>query len=103
PPHRLRHDPHTIPTRRSSDLCGSQNIAISRIEGRYNDTLHLPGIKQDRIAVFADICDRAIAQTLPMVADYQLTQHTDNELTLNVDRNSTRLYSSHVSISYAVF
>lgn len=64
--------------------CGSFNTAISRIEGRYNDTLMLPGINQNTITVFADICDRALAQVLPIIADYQLTQHSHRQLTLNI-------------------
>ncbi|MES2319468.1 MAG: F390 synthetase-related protein [Pseudomonadota bacterium] len=62
--------------------CGRATRAIERIEGRCDDMLSLPGIDGTRIAVFADLLSRALAQSLPAEADYRLTQTGEASLRL---------------------
>ncbi|VTR27156.1 putative adenylate-forming enzyme [Serratia fonticola] len=49
-------------------------MALERIEGRCDDQLLLPGLQGAAQRVFADLCRRVIANALPAVADYRLTQ-----------------------------
>ncbi|SFC92409.1 F390 synthetase-related protein [Pragia fontium] len=66
--------------------CGSHSMAIERIEGRCDDVLTLPGKENSSvISVFADVCSRVFAQTLPLTADYQLTLSQQTHLTLSVE------------------
>lgn len=72
--------------RSDSCPCGSHSMAIERIEGRCDDVLILPAKNSDEmIPVFADVCSRVFAQTLPLTADYQLTLNNKAELTLSVE------------------
>src|SRR5690606_41175313 len=103
-PHRTRDHRalHSFPTRRSSDLQG-RNKASTNIETQsssdfwqeLNDTLRmLVPDGEGRNVVINDatgvIMVRAMPDELRSVANY-------------LDRKSTRLNSSHVKISYAVF
>lgn len=65
--------------------CGSHEMAIERIEGRCDDLLRLPGRDGQLIEVFADALSRAIAQVLPMTADYRLVQTGRARLALYVE------------------
>lgn len=66
--------------------CGSHSMAIERIEGRCDDILMLPGkTESDLISVFADVCSRVFAQTLPLTADYQLTLSNKTHLALSIE------------------
>lgn len=68
--------------------CGSAALAIKHIEGRYDDQLLLPGHGHKLVTVFADVCHRSLARTLPPECDYQLTQSGDARtplLTLGVE------------------
>ncbi|HSW05655.1 F390 synthetase-related protein [Aquabacterium sp.] len=60
--------------RRTPCPCGSAMRAIERIEGRCDDMLQLPGLNGHPVTVFADVIARALAQALPLDADYQLEQ-----------------------------
>lgn len=60
--------------RRTPCPCGSPLRAIERIEGRCDDMLQLPGLNGQPVTVFADVLARALAQSLPLEADYQLEQ-----------------------------
>jgi putative adenylate-forming enzyme len=60
--------------------CGSHNIAIERIEGREDDQLKLKNAKGQYIHIFADYCNRIMAQTLPLFCDYRLVQNQENGL-----------------------
>lgn len=60
--------------RRTPCTCGSPLRAIERIEGRCDDMLKLPGLHGQPVTVFADVLARALAQALPLEADYQLEQ-----------------------------
>lgn len=64
--------------------CGNPAMAIERIEGRCDDMLQLPGRSGGRVTVFADVCARAIAQALPLEADYRLLQTAPDTLALHV-------------------
>ena len=55
--------------------CGQVSMALERIEGRCDDALLLPGSDGHQRTLFADACNRILANTLPLTADYQLTQH----------------------------
>lgn len=65
--------------------CGSVHTAISRIEGRCDDVLILPGKADNAVTIFADLASRALAQVLPLVADYQLIQEDSTHLKLIID------------------
>jgi|SRR5471030_1391357 len=54
--------------------CGSATRTITRIEGRQDDQLLLPGTNGEVQTVFADPCSRVLAQILPLTADYRLVQ-----------------------------
>src|SRR5207253_9917516 len=79
-------DLHSFPTRRSSDL-GLE--VVHREHGGHREAV------EDRLA--DDAHDDAA-----QVARRQLRRDVGNDL-LHLDRKSTRLNSSHVAISYAVF
>src|SRR5690242_21592102 len=87
---------HSFPTRRSSDL--PLRLGLVRVIPRQHETVALnDGIRaQLRFAIRAlavgDVRARAVAVVAPAV-----------ERALQLDRKSTRLNSSHMSISYAVF
>lgn len=65
--------------------CGRVTRTLVRIEGRCNDQLILPGRDGRPLTVFADVVQRALAQSLPWRADYQLDQTGPNSLALHVD------------------
>lgn len=65
--------------------CGQATMALDRIEGRCDDQLLLPARQGAMQQVFADLCRRVIANALPAVADYRLTQQCDSELYLMAD------------------
>lgn len=64
--------------------CGSHEMALERIEGRCDDLLRLPGRDGTVVEVFADALSRAIAQVLPLAADYRLEQTGRADLALHV-------------------
>src|SRR5437868_15460044 len=68
-------DLHSFPTRRSSDLLTQDDVIVTR----QNGSAILPGCTRKAVV--------ALAEERPLLQD----------------RKSTRLNSSHVSISYAVF
>jgi putative adenylate-forming enzyme len=71
--------------------CGSAAMAIERIEGRCDDMLGLPRRGGGVVTVFADLCARALAQALPLQADYRLLQTGDAALTLQVPADALTL------------
>src|SRR5690606_41561663 len=82
-------DLHSFPTRRSSDLVVQREVALEGVLGR--DRLHRL-VRLHRALVDA-------ART-PVQAG---AEAAEARLQLLQDRKSTRLNSSHVKISYAVF
>src|SRR5699024_12373574 len=85
--------PHSCPTRRSSDLVST--------DAGYRDRI-LKAEKPNSVAVkYEDLVNakRADRSTMVKGMDVVYIYHD----TIDEDRKSTRLNSSHVSISYAVF
>lgn len=74
-----------LTVRRSRCPCGSPTLAIEQIDGRCDDMLVLPGLDGVPRTVFADVCARALAQVLPLHADYRLMQSGHAALSLEVD------------------
>lgn len=71
--------------------CGRVTLALERIEGRCDDWLVLPGKEQPEKVMFADACNRVIANALPLTADYRLVQHNSRELHLHSDCSPAEL------------
>jgi len=65
--------------------CGSATMALSRIEGRCDDVLRLPGSNATTVDVFGDVLNRAFAQSLPPSVDYRLVQLDQATLSLWID------------------
>jgi putative adenylate-forming enzyme len=65
--------------------CGRVTMALERIEGRCDDCLLLPGNPHPTQIIFADVCNRILANTLPLSADYRLVQHSATALHLQSD------------------
>src|SRR5207253_10337666 len=86
-------DLHSFPTRRSSDLY-IQGFALWHVGN--NIIHHYIGIVAFSQALHQCTADKASTH------DGYFTSHR-NILSLEKDRKSTRLNSSHVAISYAVF
>src|SRR5690606_40594647 len=93
-PSRQHRDPHSFPTRRSSDL--SQHELIAEAEGATDDWT--PYLRRTVIRALAMANGIKAADIPPEWATIQ-PRWRDPRL----DRKSTRLNSSHVKISYAVF
>lgn len=68
----------------SACRCGSREMAIERIEGRCDDFLRLPARDRSTVDIFADGLSRAIAQVLPVWADYRMIQSGSRHLSLHV-------------------
>jgi len=62
--------------------CGRATLALDGIEGRCDDLLLLPGIANQPVAIFSDLLSRALAQCLPINADYRLVQESADSLSL---------------------
>lgn len=75
----IRRDPTLPPC-----PCGNPAMAIERVEGRCDDTLVLPARDGGTITLFADVCSRALAQALPLRADYHLVQTDAHTLALSI-------------------
>lgn len=71
--------------------CGNPARAISHIEGRRDDQLKLVNCQGNSQIVFADLCSRALAISLPLTADYRLIQHGATTLHLLADCSMTEL------------
>lgn len=67
--------------------CGNKAMALERIEGRCDDALLLIDHQGHLVTVFSDVVSRALAQRLPLAADYRLIQDAADSLTLcaNID------------------
>lgn len=95
----IRRDPARAPC-----PCGNPAMAIERIEGRCDDTLVLPAIDGGTVTLFADVCSRALAQALPLQADYRLVQTDAHTLALSIspaDADITRTCEAHLADVFA--
>lgn len=66
-------------------------MALRAIEGRCDDMLELPGTTGELVQAFADVLSRALAQALPVEADYDLVQTGPFQLKLTVQLPVERL------------
>lgn len=71
--------------------CGQVTRALSAIEGRCDDWLQLADSLGKTRIVFADLCSRAIANALPITADYRLIQCGEQRLILSATVTATEL------------
>jgi putative adenylate-forming enzyme len=71
--------------------CGKVTRALDHIEGRCDDMLILPGRDGSQIVVFSDVLSRALAQVLPMDADYRLVQDGAASLRLHASLAEEKL------------
>src|SRR5207248_10221553 len=93
--------PHPFPTRRSSDLHGLRGALLHALLERLLQVLEAG----------AEVREVALHAGLLLQRELEATRHQDRALELlavhrlqrQVDRKSTRLNSSHRTISYAVF
>ncbi|MFM9899920.1 MAG: F390 synthetase-related protein [Polaromonas sp.] len=65
--------------------CGQATRALLRIEGRCDDQLQLADAQGRAVVVFSDVLSRALAQVLPLTADYRLVQDGPALLHLHAD------------------
>jgi putative adenylate-forming enzyme len=72
-------------------LCGRATRALARIEGRCEDMLVLPGRNGEAVSVFSDVLSRALAQALPLDADYRLVQDGPASLRLHAPLATEKL------------
>src|SRR5207253_5947943 len=98
PDPRAPRDLHSFPTRRSSDLIAERLPHVGAVEAQLGQAHHAidvqPGIvSADGVQGAANLLPRNGRRT----AEFQ------KEPADSLDRKSTRLNSSHVAISYAVF
>jgi len=71
--------------------CGRPTRVLDAIEGRRDDQLLLRNLKGGEQGVFADVCSRAIARTLPLTSDYRLVQSGEQSLQLISDASEQQL------------
>src|SRR5690606_40265962 len=92
-------DPPSFPTRRSSDLA-----LLEKNNNHWEETFWLLLARNFGIKVNSDAFEK-IAASLPVtiLAKHKNQIHQVEALLFGQDRKSTRLNSSHVKISYAVF
>src|SRR5207249_6619124 len=88
---------HSFPTRRSSDLTYAVNANV----GFYESVAGL-GLNPGDVTINGHVTVDAFNASDAGNATQNFWRSAEN-LTINPDRKSTRLNSSHVSISYAVF
>jgi putative adenylate-forming enzyme len=82
----VRYRLNDVLVRRSTPCpCGAHTLAIEAIEGRSDDLLELPGKQGGTVPAFADVLSRALAQVLPLSADYSLVQDGPESLVLSAD------------------
>src|SRR5205814_7683544 len=86
------HALHSFPTRRSSDLLSRARSSNPELPRAF------PEMHRLRAGRAADDTKRR-----KWSARIRLTHHYESQPIANVDRKSTRLNSSHLGISYAVF
>src|SRR5207245_9934187 len=103
PPDRVTQHLHYFPTRRSSDLITSRVLRRAGYEvkevGTGEDALREVKKRPDLVILDVNLPDISGLELSQILRGNRATQH----LPILQDRKSTRLNSSHGSISYAVF
>src|SRR5699024_12281373 len=89
-------DPHTFPTRRSSDLNG---VAVRSSQNNISDNL----LPSKNLLLQTKLVDQVASMRPNIYVGKVDNSAMYRKWYFEVDRKSTRLNSSHVSISYAVF
>src|SRR4051812_49911729 len=95
-----------LPRPPTSTLFPYTTLFRSKIDGVSKSNQHptLAILRHTKICNFKKCFVTAIAQTFKLVPnDFERLGYRCHEALLEVDRKSTRLNSSHMSISYAVF
>src|SRR5690606_41990535 len=92
---------HPFPTRRSSDLVGGDGTMLGVARRLAPDGVPLVGINHGRLGFITDISLDAWRPALGAILDGKFD--AEDRTLITADRKSTRLNSSHVKISYAVF
>src|SRR5204862_6917588 len=93
-------DLHSFPTRRSSDLLKGKVTGITRLSRKAKLLMSLVGVAAV-IGIVASIM--TVGDDQSASANGASPGAADSTKAKEVDRKSTRLNSSHVEISYAVF
>src|SRR5690606_40027648 len=90
---------HSSSTRRSSDLKAMEEFCAAVLEGA-KVALSLSAVMTGKDCVSLEVDAAAFVATPAISVDYAVMEKVQN---LALDRKSTRLNSSHVKMSYAVF
>src|SRR5207253_5483597 len=94
--------PYTFPTRRSSDLVQRKEKAVGVSVRQLLDTAKRLGLSPGSLRFqIKSISAPTNASSIYKIGDREISLPMASSL--RVDRKSTRLNSSHVAISYAVF
>src|SRR5690606_41434710 len=98
---RTAEDVPSCPTRRSSDLKVELEV-VERVKAwlEQGKNVREMGLTKEELPAVADMFLLTIKPTLYVANVDEASMHTGNKYS---DRKSTRLNSSHVKISYAVF
>lgn len=88
----LRVHPHAC-------TCGRATTVLAAIEGRLDDQLSLPGLDGTSRNVFADAISRVLATSLPLDADYELTQTGAARLRLAVTTDDASAQLARAALS----
>ena len=78
--------------------CGRVSHTLESIEGRCDDMLLLRAPGGDELSIFADAVSRILAQSLPLQADYRLTQTGPKDLTLAVQGTDVEVDAIRVQL-----
>src|SRR5690606_39824867 len=92
---------HSFPTRRSSDLFSSLNELRAQLTRKINSLRN-----QEAGAEFAaqlTLLEQTVTNYLELSTSADKTDEYYTKIVVQLDRKSTRLNSSHVKTSYAVF
>src|SRR5699024_12399443 len=89
---------HSFPTRRSSDLGNQEVMAVVGIPSKFYPPLDT--FEKNLMIAMLDECGLILERRKLRAEKQAAEMETQRE---QLDRKSTRLNSSHVSISYAVF
>src|SRR5690606_41138010 len=101
--YRLNHYPPSFPTRRSSDLLLSVQLAPSRTSPNLSVSFSWNDVSAKVIEQEVTSKLEGVFNTVKGIKNLSSTSEKGKASITIEDRKSTRLNSSHVKISYAVF